>query len=127
MSPKQYKSLAFSLLFITLILMSNLRFSAMYVYYSVAKEDFIERLCENKDKPQLNCDGKCMLSQMLVAQSEEEEQPLPTIGWEQLVLFLPEYPNYVLADLTKTNEVNHYPQTNYSFNFIVVPYKPPIF
>ncbi len=94
---REYKSLVCSSIFIVLILMSNLRFSAMFVYYSVATEDFIERLCENKDKPQLNCDGKCMLSQMLVAQSEDEEQPLPTLGWEQLVLFFQDAPDYAIS------------------------------
>ena len=31
-------------------------------------------LCENKDKPELQCDGKCYLKQMLAQESEQNQQ-----------------------------------------------------
>ncbi len=31
-------------------------------------------LCENRDKPMLNCDGKCYLAKKLAASAEEERQ-----------------------------------------------------
>ena len=61
----------------------------MYVYYSLDREGFIEQLCENKDKPELNCNGKCMLMQMLRAQAEDDE-PMPVIGWEDVLVFFME-------------------------------------
>lgn len=73
---------------VAIILLSNLRFSSMYLYYGIAKEDFIERLCENKNRPELNCDGKCALSKMLQADTNNDKEPLPQIGWEQVVFFL---------------------------------------
>lgn len=114
------------MLFILLIMISNLRFSSMYVYYSIDREGFIERLCENKDKPEMKCDGKCMLAKMLQAQTDEDEQPMPMIGWEQEVFFclaLPEYqfqePNIELPSQF------HYVEHN-SYNLIHRLIKPPI-
>jgi hypothetical protein len=38
--------------------------------YLVHKSEIIEAFCENKDKPQLHCDGKCYLAQKLNARYE---------------------------------------------------------
>ena len=89
------RQVSFSVLFIVLIMISNLRFSSMYVYYSLDREGFIEQLCENKDKPELNCNGKCMLMQMLNAQAEDDE-PMPVIGWEEVLVFFIDMPAYNL-------------------------------
>lgn len=45
-------------------------------YYALFTQDFIERFCENKDKPELQCDGKCELSKMLLQQTEEDKTPI---------------------------------------------------
>jgi hypothetical protein len=98
----------------------------MYVYYSVDREGFIERLCENKDKPELKCDGKCMLAKMLQAQTDEDEQPMPVIGWEQQLVFYLELPDFQLQELNHQNS-NMFPyQEHYSFTFIYSLNKPPI-
>ena len=67
---------------------STLRTPLIYAYYMLDQEGFIEQLCENKDKPELKCDGKCYLSQMLKASSEaEEEKSIPVVEWKELQLF----------------------------------------
>ncbi|MDN3205163.1 hypothetical protein [Algoriphagus sediminis] len=41
-------------------------------------QDFIaEVLCINKEKPMMNCDGKCYLSKKLKKAKEQEEKQLP--------------------------------------------------
>ncbi|WP_129653640.1 hypothetical protein [Flagellimonas olearia] len=116
----------FACLFALLILMSNLRFSSMYVYYSLDREDFIERLCENKDKPELNCDGKCMLAKMLQAQTNEDEQPMPVIGWEQVLVFFMDFPAYdVQLGNTEKRSAFFY-SNSYSYCFSEMPIKPPM-
>ncbi|MBT2161132.1 hypothetical protein [Zobellia barbeyronii] len=41
----------------------------------VANYDYIKNvLCENKDKPMLNCDGKCYLAKQLAKESEENSK-----------------------------------------------------
>lgn len=114
------------MLFIALVLMGNLRFSSMYVYYSLDRDGFIERLCENKDKPELKCDGKCMLAQMLTAQNDDKELPMPMIGWEQLLVFLVEPPAYTLQNVDGLKPRFFQYTNNYSYNFLHTLYKPPI-
>ncbi len=41
----------------------------------IANYDYIVNvLCENKDKPMLNCDGKCYLAKQLAKESEENSK-----------------------------------------------------
>lgn len=79
------------LLFTLIVLAHNLRVPVTYLYYVAATEDFIERLCENKDRPELNCDGKCYLAKML-QESGNEENPLPKeqFSWPDKLVFIPE-------------------------------------
>lgn len=98
----------------------------MYVYYSIDREGFIERLCENKDKPELKCDGKCMLAKMLQAQTDEDEQPMPVIGWEQQLVFYLELPDFQLQELNHQNSNMFQYREHYSFTFIYSLNKPPI-
>lgn len=45
----------------------------------VLNQDYIaEVLCINKDKPMLNCDGKCYLAQMIKEQQEKDHQDIPS-------------------------------------------------
>src|SRR5690606_7429922 len=125
--PKiSYRRYVFSLLFIALVMMGNLRFSSMYVYYSLNREGFIAQLCENKDRPELNCDGKCMLAKMLQAQTDGDERPMPIIGWEQLTVFLVKLPSYNLQIELGIDPTSFQYSNNYSYQFTLKPHKPPI-
>ena len=43
-------------------------------YYQINKEYITRVLCENRDKPQLHCDGHCFLAKKLKAQEEKKDQ-----------------------------------------------------
>lgn len=60
-----------------------LRIPLTYAYYILDTQGFIEKLCENKDKPAMNCDGKCYLSKMWQADSEPEDKPMPVLVWSK--------------------------------------------
>lgn len=121
-----YRRYVFSLLFIALVMVGNLRFSSMYVYYSLNREGFIAQLCENKDRPELNCEGKCMLAKMLQAQNDEDERPMPIIGWEQLTVFLVKLPSYNLQIEMGIDPTSFQYSNNYSYQLTLKPHKPPI-
>lgn len=56
----------------------------MPVFEYVVNQDYIaEYLCVNKDKPMLNCNGKCYLAKMLQEEQEEKKQNLPSINLEE--------------------------------------------
>lgn len=45
------------------------------IAYYQANKDYIARvLCENRDKPQLHCDGKCYLAKKLKAQQDKQDK-----------------------------------------------------
>ena len=43
-------------------------------YYQINKEYITRVLCENRDKPQMHCNGHCYLAKKLKAQKEKEDQ-----------------------------------------------------
>ncbi|WP_396590325.1 hypothetical protein [Allomuricauda sp. R78024] len=42
--------------------------------YIVNYDYIVNNLCENRDKPALNCDGKCYLSKLIAQESKESEE-----------------------------------------------------
>lgn len=76
----------FSVAILSILLLSNsLKVSFVYSWYTLDIESFIEQLCENKDRPQLQCNGKCYLSKVSTNSSKQDEQKTPVLEWEQLV------------------------------------------
>ena len=48
------------------------------VNFAIHQEEIIDEFCENKDKPKLECNGKCHLSKLLANQQSEEDQESST-------------------------------------------------
>ncbi|UYW01488.1 hypothetical protein K5I29_00620 [Flavobacterium agricola] len=46
--------------------------SALCLLYEYQKDLFVEIFCENITKPDMHCDGKCMLAKMQAEQNEQE-------------------------------------------------------
>ncbi len=63
-----------------------LRVSFTYIYYNVDPIGFIEELCENKDQPQLQCNGKCHLKKVTESSQNSEEVPLQIIDFKDILL-----------------------------------------
>ncbi|WP_238857937.1 hypothetical protein [Poritiphilus flavus] len=54
------------------------------VFEYIVNQDYIaEFFCINQDKPELDCNGKCYLMQMLNEQNEEKQRNLPSILMEE--------------------------------------------
>jgi len=89
------------------------------ISFKMNQEYIAATLCENKDKPQLHCNGKCVLSQKL-KQAEEKEQKQRT---QQLndanVLFF--------SQLNTTKLVVHISMHSVSFNPFYLHFKPTVF
>ena len=65
-----------STVFLVITLASTLKISGTLGYYAIFTNDFIENFCENKDRPELHCDGKCALSQMLSQENLDNKDPI---------------------------------------------------
>jgi hypothetical protein len=68
-----------------IVLAHVLRAPIAYVYYYLDTEGFIEKLCENKEKVALQCNGKCFLAKM-IAENEAPAEEIPLVAWEKLNL-----------------------------------------
>ena len=78
----------FAISFIVLLFINSTKVTLSYVYYEVDPIGFIEALCENKDKPELQCNGKCHLKKVAQSQDKEQNTPESIIDFKELVLYL---------------------------------------
>ncbi len=46
----------------------------VYLDYQLRKAYIVQNFCENKDRPQLKCDGKCYLAKRIAAAQEQDEK-----------------------------------------------------
>ncbi|PTX59769.1 hypothetical protein C8N46_10879 [Kordia periserrulae] len=68
-----------------ILLFNSVKGALAYGWYVLDIDSFIEQLCENKDTPELECNGKCYLTKLSQNQSSDDSQNIPVIEWEQLV------------------------------------------
>ena len=122
---KKY-GLIVSMLFLVITLTSSLKIAGTIGYYALFTEDFVERFCENKERPELNCDGKCALSKMLLQESKDETPPMNIEFLKtETVLFLEsgleiDFAVYLNETSKNTNYTNHY-----SFDLLKKELQPP--
>lgn len=62
-----------ALLLIVLIISANFTRLFIYAGYEVNQKYIAEKLCENRNKPWLNCNGRCYLMKK-IKQAEEKER-----------------------------------------------------
>ncbi|WP_417362351.1 hypothetical protein [Galbibacter sp.] len=92
----------------------------MPVFDYVINQDYIaEYLCINKDKPEIHCDGKCYLMEMLAEQNQQKKQNLPAIdlreypiGFVQVVHLSPR----IDSSLNTTTNNTYIEQYSFLFN-----------
>lgn len=82
-------------IFFTLLYLVAMLKPVFPVFEYVVNQDYIaEYLCINKDKPMMDCNGKCYLAKMLQEEQNEKKQNLPAIdlkeypiGFVEILLF----------------------------------------
>lgn len=57
----------------------------IYLNYELRKDYIIQNFCENKERPELNCDGKCYLAKQLKASQQEDEEQATLRFMEKLM------------------------------------------
>ncbi len=78
-------------------------------YYHVNKDYIARVLCENRDKPQLHCDGKCYLAKKLKTQQDKQDkettervQRVPLLNLFCMECFSFDFSRPVLAEMIGT-------------------------
>jgi hypothetical protein len=87
----------FSVTLTALILINSTRASLTYAYYNIDPIGFIEALCENQDKPELQCNGKCHLKKVAQSQDKKESTPESIVDFKELILYPSPMTTFVLA------------------------------
>ncbi len=113
-------------IFIILYIAAMLRPVMPLANYLINQDYIAEFLCINKDKPELECNGKCYLAKQLKEVSEEKEKNLPSIQMEEypigiidFTVFLSEKP---FIEFLKCN--SHY-FNNYKSSYLNQVFHPP--
>ncbi len=88
----------------------------VWMSYEINKSEIIQQFCENKDKPEMKCEGTChMKKMMLTDEADKEGEPLMILPEIQLYL------NDVGVEIPNNNvaSINYKRYSNlYSFNFL---------
>lgn len=113
------------ILLIALTLQSFNR-SIMFMEYQIHLPNYLSQ-CINKDKPQLQCNGKCVLMQK-IKEKEQKETKKNLVAYEYSPLYL--HNEYIVFTMDKPNEVIqeehflHY-LINYTFKYNNSIFRPP--
>jgi hypothetical protein len=63
-----------AVMLLSVYLLSPFKLYAPYLSYKINYNYISKELCENKDKPKMNCNGKCYLNKELKKASKEESK-----------------------------------------------------
>ena len=116
----------FALSVTILILFNSTRVSLTYAYYKLDPVGFIEALCVNKDKPELQCNGKCHLNKVLKSQDKDQDIPENVVDFKELLLYTITLEKIIFKpknDLKKQNTSIY--KNLYSYNSINDCFHPP--
>ncbi|MFN8277564.1 MAG: hypothetical protein U0T84_08780 [Chitinophagales bacterium] len=87
------------ILLIAFTLLQHVVGTGLQVYYSLNRQYYVEKLCENRNRPEMHCNGKCYLSRQL-KKAEEGSRKLFSLQ-EQLQEYILSSPQFKLTVLTK--------------------------
>ena len=106
--------------------MSNSMYvSFTYAYYYLDPIDFIERLCENKDKPALQCNGKCQLKKVAESSTKDSSSPTFLLDFQRLLLYSEKAPNYSVIKISSKDKMETDYLNLYTFSSIKDWFHPP--
>lgn len=102
--------------------------SILYAIYEYDTQLFVSAFCENKNKPELHCNGKCQLVKMQKEQRENStEKLLKELQSEVLACPVPPRIDFARQDLAQMEKKMYPVFTNppYSYLFTDPRKKPP--
>lgn len=74
-----------ALLFIIIIGVQTVHQGLIYTYFTLNKAYIVQNICENKASPELKCNGKCHLKEVLsIATKEKKSEQAPVPNLEEI-------------------------------------------
>lgn len=109
-----------------LVLFNSTKASLTYAYYEIDPIGFIDNLCENNDKPELECNGKCHLKKVAESQDSKQNTPESIIDFKELILFSSSMESIVFKKIEYIKKQNSTVYQNlYSFTNSYYCFQPP--
>ncbi|KAA3622377.1 MAG: hypothetical protein DWP94_08495 [Flavobacterium sp.] len=107
------------------LLFSSFRISFTYVYYYLDPGGFTEMLCENKDKPELECNGKCYLKKIVSNEKQENKAPLSEIEYKDLLLIVQDRNEIIFNAVTMVKDYFDTYENSYKYLLVCKLFHPP--
>lgn len=108
---------------VLVVLFSQIYNSLVVAGYELNYDYYSQELCENKDKPALHCEGKCMLSKQLAVQDDSQNEGEAPVLMPSLRLFAEDG---AAARLPQAFETKTHASTAYLAQFPAEPLLPGI-
>ena len=118
-------SIILSIVLTNLILFSSFRLTITYAYYELDPVGFIEKLCENKDKPELQCNGKCHLKKVAENNTDNQQEPAKSTTLKEINLFVIDKFDYLLIRTIRKDNNNYDYKNLYVYSSIQQIDRPP--
>lgn len=78
--------------------------SLLVLNYQVNTDFIIKNFCENTDKPEMHCDGKCHLTKQIdQEESQKSENPISVNGGISFVLTIQELPIFRIDQVDQSS------------------------
>jgi|TARA_B100002049_G_scaffold91418_1_gene67360 predicted NAD/FAD-binding protein len=122
---KNHQSIVVSL-FVLLISFNSIKSGIMISFYMVDTKNFVELFCVNKEKPELECNGKCELSKLAESDTSKEKPSYLDILQKEIVLFYSASYSPQPKILAQNSLVDNEYLNNYRFLFTSEFILPPI-
>jgi len=100
--------------------------TSLLVNYTIKKKYYAQTLCENKDKPEMHCEGSCQFSKQLRATDTQNDQKEIRYVSAELQLFLSATSIYFLSNYRLSGNSLFY-ELGLPENFPELPTPPPQF
>lgn len=106
-----------------IVVLATFKQSFFFGYYALFTDDFIATFCVNKDQPELSCDGKCFLSD-LIDQQEADSPDIPShIQWQLIYLTHSENLEYIQQPIS--SKQNFMYLDAYTYQYSASTFRPP--
>jgi len=107
------------------LLLNILYVPLTYAFYYLDQSGFIELLCENKDEPELECNGKCHLKKVTQSDTEKSDNLPSVILEKELILYLENPIKETAIKLFEERTIFDYYVTHYSYTEDYSLFHPP--
>ena len=99
--------------------------SLTFAYYEMDPIGFIENLCENIDKPELQCNGKCYLMKVAKSSTSDNKNIPNIINFKDILLYKENVIKYVFANNLEVVFQNYNYQNFYNYQNLSDCFHPP--